>query len=146
MPQGRRPSAVEQYAARVAEWLRENPTLRAIEILRRARSIGYLGGKSALYELVRRVRTRPVGGQRARPQQLVIIARDLKHLGNFFKLAFEGNPTIQVTTDRRIGERRMRSEPHAHERRQHNRRSPQMSDRQLRAVGWTIVRLRTGKP
>jgi len=36
--------------------LREGPDLSGVEILRRVRLTGYRGGKSALYELVRRVR------------------------------------------------------------------------------------------
>ena len=53
----RRPSIVAQYAAQVAQWLREEPRISAVEIMRRAQALGYTGGKSALYELVRRVRT-----------------------------------------------------------------------------------------
>ncbi len=58
-----RPSTVVQYAAFVAHWLRDDPTLSGAEILRRVRLEGYRGGKSALYELVKRLRplvpTRP---------------------------------------------------------------------------------------
>jgi hypothetical protein len=56
-----RPSTVDLYAPQVAQWLREDPDLPGIEILRRVRLAGYAGGKSALYELVRRLRAqRPV--------------------------------------------------------------------------------------
>ena len=51
-----RPSVVAQYAAQLAQWLREDPDLGGAEILRRLRLSGYRGGKSALYELVRRLR------------------------------------------------------------------------------------------
>ena len=51
-----RPSVVAQYAPQLTEWLREHPDISGAEILRRARSAGYRGGKSALYELVRRLR------------------------------------------------------------------------------------------
>jgi hypothetical protein len=51
-----RPSTVAPYASQVAQWLRQNPDLPGVEVLRRARLAGYRGGKSALYELVRRVR------------------------------------------------------------------------------------------
>lgn len=44
------------YAAKVAEWLREDPDLSGAEILRRVWLAGYRGAKSALYELVRRLR------------------------------------------------------------------------------------------
>ncbi|PYN73038.1 MAG: hypothetical protein DMD96_33530 [Candidatus Rokuibacteriota bacterium] len=44
------------YAPEVARWLREDPDLPGVELLRRVRLAGYRGGKSALYELVRRMR------------------------------------------------------------------------------------------
>jgi hypothetical protein len=52
------PSTVAAYAPQVAQWLREDPDLPGAEILRRIRLAGYRGGKSALYELVRRLRVR----------------------------------------------------------------------------------------
>ena len=52
-----RPSTVAPYAPQVAQWLREDPDVSGAEILRRVRLAGYHGGKSALYELVRRLRT-----------------------------------------------------------------------------------------
>jgi len=59
-PRGR-PSAVAQYTAQVTQWLREDPDLSGVEILRRVWLAGYRGGKSALYELVKRLRVgRPV--------------------------------------------------------------------------------------
>jgi hypothetical protein len=51
-----RPSVVAGYAPQVAEWLNGQADLSSAEILRRVRLAGYRGGKSALYELVRRVR------------------------------------------------------------------------------------------
>jgi hypothetical protein len=51
-----RPSTVAPYEPQVAQWLREDPDLSGVEILRRVRLTGYRGGKSALYELLRRVR------------------------------------------------------------------------------------------
>jgi len=51
-----RPSTVAPYEPLVAQWLREDPDLPGVEILRRVRLAGYRGGKSALYELVRRLR------------------------------------------------------------------------------------------
>jgi hypothetical protein len=137
----RRPSIVAQYAAQVAQWLREDPAISAVEILRRAQALGYNGGKSALYELVRRVRTldeRP-GGSR----QLIVVAPDREHLYNFFKRAFEGNATVQIVLDRRV-ERPATPEPQEGAR-QRNRRSLQSTDGLLRAIGWTIVRLRGPK-
>jgi hypothetical protein len=139
----RRPPVVGQYAAQVAHWLREEPTLSAAQILRRARLAGYHGGKSALYELVRRVRTWPLVDQPSGFQQIIVVARDREHLGNFLKRAFEGNATVQVVFDRRrVADRRLRAAPHESERRQRNRRSLQQIDGLLRAIGWTIVRVR----
>ena len=51
-----RPSTMELYAPQVAQWLREDPELSGAKILRRVRLAGYGGGKSALYELVSRLR------------------------------------------------------------------------------------------
>jgi len=139
----RRPSIVAQYAAQVAQWLREEPRISAVEIMRRAKTLGYNGGKSALYELVRRVRTldeRP-GGSR----QLIVVSPDREHLYNFFRRAFEGNATVQIVLDRR-GERLLAPAPQpAARRRPRNRRSPERTDVLLRAIGWTIVRLRSPK-
>jgi hypothetical protein len=63
-----RPSTVAPYEPQVAQWLREDPDLSGVEILRRVRLAGYRGGKSALYELVRRVRE---AAERAAGQQLL---------------------------------------------------------------------------
>jgi len=51
-----RPSTVAPFAPQIESWLREAPALSGAEVLRRAREVGYRGGKSALYELVRRLR------------------------------------------------------------------------------------------
>jgi transposase len=55
-----RPSKAEPFRPQVVGWLTEDPTLLAVEILRRAKLAGYPGGKSALYELVQAVRPTPV--------------------------------------------------------------------------------------
>src|SRR5262245_28205545 len=133
---------VAQYAAQVAQWLREDPAVSAVEILRRAQALGYRGGKSALYELVRRVRT--LDESPAGSRQLIVVAPDREHLDNFFKRAFEGNATVQSAMDRRV-ERPVPPEPPENARRQRNRRSIQRTDGLLRAIGWTIVRLRGPK-
>jgi len=51
-----RPSTVVRYAPSIVEWLGEQPELSSADILRRIRLAGYRGGKSALYELVKRLR------------------------------------------------------------------------------------------
>jgi hypothetical protein len=58
-----RPSTAAPYAPQVTQWLSEDPDLPGAEILRRARLAGYRGGKSALYELVRRLRLRRPGNR-----------------------------------------------------------------------------------
>jgi hypothetical protein len=45
-------------APQIAQWLRESPNISSSEILQCLRLAGYRGGKSALYELVRRLRVR----------------------------------------------------------------------------------------
>jgi len=40
----------------IGQWLREDPDLSSAKVLSRVRLVGYQGGKSALYELVRRLR------------------------------------------------------------------------------------------
>ena len=51
-----RPSTVVRHTAAIAEWLSAEPGVSSADILRRLRLIGYRGGKSALYELVKRLR------------------------------------------------------------------------------------------
>jgi len=52
---GRR-STLAWYAPLIEQWLREDPDVSSAEILDRLRRAGYGGGKTALYELVRRLR------------------------------------------------------------------------------------------
>ena len=44
------------YESLIGQWLREDPDLSSAKVLSRVRLAGYQGGKSALYELVRRLR------------------------------------------------------------------------------------------
>jgi len=138
----RRPSIVAQYAAQVAQWLREEPTISAVEIMRRAQALGYTGGKSALYELVRRVRT--LDERPGASRQLIVVSQEREHLYNFFRRAFEGNATVQIVLDRRA-DRAMDPQPRPAGRRPRNRRAAERTDGLLRAIGWTIVRLRGPK-
>jgi transposase len=54
-----RPAITAAWADPVAGWLTEDRALPGMEILRRAHEAGYAGGKSALYELIRRLRPTP---------------------------------------------------------------------------------------
>jgi len=51
-----RPSVAARCAPMVRQWLHEEPDLSGAEIPRRVRVTGYRGGKSAFYELVKRLR------------------------------------------------------------------------------------------
>ena len=58
-PQSRRvgrPSGVEAFRGEAERILKEEPSLPTVEVLSRLRSLGYTGGKSAVYELVKSVR------------------------------------------------------------------------------------------
>jgi len=55
-----RPNQVESFQQFLTETLDKEPRLKTVELLHRARQAGYKGGKSALYELVARIRPRYV--------------------------------------------------------------------------------------
>jgi transposase len=55
-----RPSKAEPFRSFVVEQLALEPDVMSLEIVRRARNKGYEGGKSALYELIRSIRPKPV--------------------------------------------------------------------------------------
>jgi transposase len=51
-----RPSPVAQYEPKVVSWLAEDPKLPSNHVLERLRDEGYAGSKTAVYDLVRRIR------------------------------------------------------------------------------------------
>ena len=55
-----RPSKAEAYRDVLVQALTEQPTVRSVELLHRARLAGYTGGKSAVYALVQTLRVRTV--------------------------------------------------------------------------------------
>ncbi len=55
-----RPSTADAYREVLAHALKEEPALRTVELLHRARQAGYTGGKSALYALAHTLRRRVV--------------------------------------------------------------------------------------
>lgn len=55
-----RPSKAEAYREVLVRALTEDPSLRSVELLHRARQAGYTGGKSAMYALAQTLRTRVV--------------------------------------------------------------------------------------
>jgi hypothetical protein len=48
-------TAAPSFAPEIKAWLQATPSLPRSEILQRAREAGYRGGKSALYDLIRRL-------------------------------------------------------------------------------------------
>ncbi len=68
-PQSRRigrPSQVDALRSQVEQILQAEPLLPTVEVLRRVRGLGYTGGKSAVYELVRSVRPKAQRGPEVR--------------------------------------------------------------------------------
>lgn len=55
-----RPAKTDAYRDVIVQALSDDPQLRSVELLHRARLAGYTGGKSALYALAQRLRTRTV--------------------------------------------------------------------------------------
>ena len=55
-----RPSKAEAYREVLVQALTENPSLRSVELLHRARLAGYTGGKSAVYALAQTLRVHTV--------------------------------------------------------------------------------------
>jgi len=55
-----RPSKADAYREVLAQALTEQPALKSIELLHRARLAGYTGGKSAVYALVQTLRVRTI--------------------------------------------------------------------------------------
>lgn len=55
-----RPSKADEYRDVLMTALTEEPTLRSVELLHRARQVGYTGGKSAIYALAQTLRVRVV--------------------------------------------------------------------------------------
>src|SRR5947207_12128819 len=81
-----RPSKITPYVPQVLQWLREDPDLSSADILRRVRLAGYHGGKSALYEFVRRLRV-PGSGYR-RCSRCRALLRDIADFPPPFGLLF----------------------------------------------------------
>jgi transposase len=55
-----RPSKADEYRDVLGQALTEEPTLRSVELLHRARQAGYTGGKSAIYALAQTLRVHVV--------------------------------------------------------------------------------------
>ncbi|MEO5767444.1 MAG: hypothetical protein ABIS92_03755 [Polyangia bacterium] len=69
-----RPSKAQPFRSFVVDLLLANPRMKSLEIVRRARVVGYEGGKSALYAVIstlRPRRSRPLGHQDKIPGEIV---------------------------------------------------------------------------
>ncbi len=69
-----RPSKAQPYRSFVADLLLSNPNLKALEVVARAREVGYTGGKSALYQVIASIRPkrgRPLGTSDRIPGEIV---------------------------------------------------------------------------
>lgn len=69
-----RPSKAQPYRSFVADLLLANPNLKALEVVARAREVGYTGGKSALYQVIASIRPkrgRPLGTSDRIPGEIV---------------------------------------------------------------------------
>jgi hypothetical protein len=76
------------------------------------------------------------------PRDLFIIARHEPELYSYLKNKFAGRPDIGVILDRRVGERRRRSEPNGQERRRVDRRTRSTVDEDIEALGFAILSYR----
>jgi len=68
-----RPSKAQPFRSFVVDLLLKQPNLRSLEIVKRAKTAGYDGGKSALYSLIASVRprrSRPLGQQDKVPGEI----------------------------------------------------------------------------
>ncbi len=71
---------------------------------------------------------------------LFVVGREREPLYDSLRRTFDGDDTVQVVLDRRVGERRRQeSTPRAGERRRSERRAQRDSDALLRARGYTLV-------
>src|SRR5205823_179858 len=71
---------------------------------------------------------------------LFVVGREREPLYDSLRRTFDGDDTVQVVLDRRVGERRRQeSTPRAGERRRSDRRAQRESDALLRARGYTLV-------
>ena len=71
---------------------------------------------------------------------LFIVSRDQRDLHAYLTKEFRRDEHIRVIVDRRLGDRRHRVEPPASEQRRGPRRRALTMDRQMRSVGFALVR------
>lgn len=71
---------------------------------------------------------------------LFIVSRDQRDLHAYLIKEFRRDEHIQIIVDRRVGDRRCRVEPPAKDQRRGARRRTLAMDRQIRSVGFALVR------
>ena len=71
---------------------------------------------------------------------LFIVSRDQRDLHAYLTKEFRRDEHIQVIVDRRMGDRRCRVEPRAPDQRRAARRRTLAMERQIRSVGFALVR------
>ena len=72
---------------------------------------------------------------------LMIVARDRMSLYERLREEFQGEETVDVVLDRRMGDRRRQSQPVTADQRHHDRRHTEL-DSHLKRIGWATVRVR----
>ena len=90
-----RPSPVADLAPSIAAWLAREPGLSGVELFRRARGLGYRGGKTALYDLVRRLRATDVGSPSG-PSAAPGVYAALEFVAADVRFATEGRKRVVV--------------------------------------------------
>ncbi len=96
-PQSRqvgRPSGVEALRSEVERILEAEPLLPTVEVLSRLRALGYTGGKSAVYDLVRSVRPRKSQGPEIRFEG--VPGEFSQHDFGSVKVTYADNATEQI--------------------------------------------------
>lgn len=72
---------------------------------------------------------------------LFIVSQERRELYEALQRLLVNEKGVDVVLDRRVTKRRQRQEPPAAERRRFGRRARSLEDAEVRARGWTVVRL-----
>ncbi len=72
---------------------------------------------------------------------LFVVSQERRDLYDALRHVLANEKGVEVILDRRVLRRRQRDEPPAAERRRFGRRARSLEDAEVRARGWTVVRL-----
>ena len=72
---------------------------------------------------------------------LFVVAQERRDLYEALRQVFANERGVEVILDRRLQKRRQREAPPAAERRRFGRRARSLEDTEVRARGWTVVRM-----